>query len=233
MGLKEDLDKDIKNIFSSAWTTSDGKVIPSDQSVTLGNSGTRINATVLYADLAGSTKLVQTTKDETAAEIYKSFLKVATKIILSRGGEIAAFDGDRVMAVYMGTGKNTAAVKTALNIKFAINEIVKPAFEAQYSYEHDFEFGIGIHCSQILVCKTGVRNNNDLLWMGNASNLAAKLCSIRGQKSINISESVYDNMNSIAKYVDPKTQTGLMWTKSYNNDLDMQVYGSNYYWGDL
>jgi class 3 adenylate cyclase len=71
-------------------------------------------ATVLYADLDGSTDMVDTKKWEFSAEIYKTFLKCASDIIKDEGGVITAYDGDRVMAVFTGSSKNTSAARCAL-----------------------------------------------------------------------------------------------------------------------
>ena len=54
-----------------------------------------------------------------AAEVYKAFLRCAARIIRAEGGAITAYDGDRVMAVFVGEGKNTAAVRCALKVHWA------------------------------------------------------------------------------------------------------------------
>jgi class 3 adenylate cyclase len=70
--------------------------------VKLGNDAVKLSATVLYADLADSTKLVDGHTKQFSAEIYKTFLHCAAKIIRSEDGVITAYDGDRVMAVFIG-----------------------------------------------------------------------------------------------------------------------------------
>jgi class 3 adenylate cyclase len=120
MGLKSDLETKVKEVFSSRWEKRDGTVIPDDTSVALGNDGIELDATVLYADLSGSTNLVDNKSMGFAAEIYKTFLHCAAKIISSESGEITAYDGDRVMAVFIGSYKNSSAVKTALKINWAV-----------------------------------------------------------------------------------------------------------------
>ena len=92
----------------------------------------KLTGTVLYADLADSTDLVDRYKKPFAAEIYKTFLHCAAKIIRDQGGVITAYDGDRIMAVYIGNTKNTSAVKTAMKIKWAVDEIITPAKRSQY-----------------------------------------------------------------------------------------------------
>ena len=58
MALNDDLQKEVATIFRSVWERRDGLVVPSDDSIKLGNDAVEIEATVLYADLADSTKLV-------------------------------------------------------------------------------------------------------------------------------------------------------------------------------
>ena len=64
----------------------------------------KIEGTVLYADLDSSTNLVDEYKPQFAAEMYKTYLHCAAKIIRSEGGTITSYDWDRIMAVYVGKG---------------------------------------------------------------------------------------------------------------------------------
>src|SRR5436305_868835 len=75
-----------------------------------------LDATVLYADLADSTGLVQGYKDWFAAEVYKTYLMAASELIKNNDGTITAFDGDRVMGVFIGGSKNSSAARCALQI---------------------------------------------------------------------------------------------------------------------
>lgn len=58
MGLKDDLEVEIATIFRSKWTERDGETVPEAENLKLGNDAVKLNATVLYADLADSTALV-------------------------------------------------------------------------------------------------------------------------------------------------------------------------------
>ena len=118
MGLRDDLTTEVEGIFRGRWSTRDGQVVPEDDDVQLGNDAVKLKATVLYADLADSTDLVDGYKDYFAAEIYKAFLACAARLIKAESGVITAYDGDRIMAVYIGGSKNTAAVRTAMKIRY-------------------------------------------------------------------------------------------------------------------
>lgn len=126
MGMKADLESEISKIFSKTWTFRDGQKVPEPSDIQLENHGVRIDATVLYADLADSTDLVDTYPDYFAAEVYKAYLTCALRVINKNGGEITAFDGDRVMAVFIGDRKNTRAATTALQINWAVQNILNP-----------------------------------------------------------------------------------------------------------
>jgi len=86
-----------------------------------------IEATVLYADLADSTDMVDANTSTFSAEVYKTFLHCSGKIIRSEGAEITAYDGDRIMAVFIGGQKNTSAVRAAMKINWAVKNIIQPA----------------------------------------------------------------------------------------------------------
>src|SRR5258708_5088647 len=176
MATKDELVKEVAAIFKASWDMRDGTVVPADNSLKLGNDAVQLDATVLYADLADSTKLVDSHKATFAAEIYKTFLHCAAKIIRQEGGAITAYDGDRIMAVFIGNVKNTSAVRTAMKINSAVIQIIDPAMQSQYPGEaYRLKHVVGIDSSKLFVAKTGVRGAHDLVWVGKAGNYAAKL----------------------------------------------------------
>jgi class 3 adenylate cyclase len=51
---------------------------------------------------------------------------------------------------------------------------------------------LGIDTSSLFVSRIGVRNDNDLVWVGRAANYAAKLCAIREYDTTFITEEVFN-----------------------------------------
>src|SRR5687767_13664907 len=102
MATEKDLKAEIAEIFKTNWEKREGRQVPSAEDVALGNDAVAIEGTVLYADLVDSTSLVTGYQNWFAAEVYKAYLVTACRIISDQGGDITAFDGDRVMAVFMG-----------------------------------------------------------------------------------------------------------------------------------
>lgn len=228
MGLKEDLQTEVKKTFAESWTRRNGTVIPDDTSVTMGNTGVDIDATVLYADLSGSTNLVDQYPQPFAAEIYKTFLLSAARIIKALGGTITAYDGDRIMAVYVGGSKNTSAVKSGLRINWACKNIIQPAIKVQYpQYSFNIKHTSGIDTSTLMVAKTGVRGSNDLVWVGRAANWAAKLTTLSHDSPTWITAAVYDNMNLELK---THNNQSLWVQRSWSDMGNHRIYSSNWSW---
>lgn len=226
--LKEELSAAVKKIFRDQWSERDGEAVPDPEDLRLGNDGVILDATVLYADLSGSTSLVDNYKPRFAAEVYKSYLACAAPILKNEGGTITAYDGDRIMAVFIGKLKNTSAVRAGLKINGAVWDIIKPALNTQYpTTSYTLKHVVGIDTSKLLVCRIGVRNDNDLVWVGRAANYAAKLSSLSGEFSTYITDSVYSVMHDDVKHGGTSRQNmwePRLWT-SMNN---FQLYASTW-----
>ncbi len=227
--LKSELDTAVKDIFAGVWSERDGEVVPESEDLKLGNDAVKLDATVLYADMSGSTVLVDSYKAQFAAEVYKTFLICAAKIIKDEDGVITAYDGDRVMGVFIGDSKNTNAVRTALRINAAVLHIVNPALKTQYSTSpYRLRHVVGVDTSELLVGRIGVRNDNDLVWVGRAANYAAKLSALNEGFATYITNSVYDNIHHTVKNALGGED---MWeSRSWTAMNNMTIYRSNYYW---
>jgi class 3 adenylate cyclase len=227
MALKDDLQKEVADIFRARWTERDGAVVPSDDSLKLSNDAVKLEATVLYADMADSTILVDGYNGRFAAEIYKTFLHCAAKIIRSKGGVITAYDGDRIMAVFIDGAKNTAAVRAAMKIKWAVAEIINPAKKEQYpDNNYTLKHTVGIDTSKLYVAKTGVRGANDLVWVGRAANYAAKLSNLPDTYTY-ITKEVYNSMLDDAKFSDGKSMWDAIHWDTFDNRI---IYRSSWRW---
>jgi class 3 adenylate cyclase len=227
MSLKDDLEAGCRKIFSEVWSSVDKTVVPEPADIPLGNhAGHFAEMTVLYADLNGSTTMVDLETWQFSAEVYKSYLHCAAKIIKNQGGVITAYDGDRIMAVFIGDSKNTNAVRAALMINYAVINIVNPSLKGVYSSKNfSVRHTVGVDTSTIHVARIGVKNDNDLVWVGKAANHAAKLTAISNENlPIRISSAIYGNMN---ESVHKSAATGLSiwekrtWTEMGNSDIYM------------
>lgn len=231
MAFSGDLTEECDKIFRSPWSKSQGQKVPEPEDLPLGNHAVElIPATVLYADLDGSTNMVDTKSWQIAAEVYKTYLLCATRVIRSCGGAITSFDGDRVMGIFIGGSQSSTAAQCSLKINYAVQKIFNPRFKQQYSHlAFEVVHVVGIDRSEVRATRTGIRGNNDIVWVGRAPNYAAKLTSAGTNFRTWITEEVYDKLNESSKYGGSQKQN--MWTARYWTSMNNKtVYGSNWTW---
>jgi len=231
MALKDELGVQIDGVLSQAWDLRDGRVVPTTENVALLGGGVELSGTMLYTDLADSTELASWDRKVTA-RVCKAFLGCATRLIKLEGGQVRSFDGDRVMGVFLGDRKNTSAVRCALKINWMFLNLLKPRFEARYEALRNGTYKLaqccGIDTSDILVVRTGVRESNDLIWIGRAPNVAAKLSAIREAPYFSfITGSVFDLMAD-----ETKVSAGRpMWEeRTWTQGPISRVYRSHWTW---
>lgn len=231
MALVDDMKGEVEKIFREQWTTRAGQVVPEPEVIKLGNDAVEFeNATVLYADLSGSTAMVDGYSWGFAAEVYKTFLYCAAKLVLAEGGKITSYDGDRIMGVFVGDSQCTSAVRCSLKINYAVLNVVNPALKARYpNIEYQVKQVVGIDTSSIRAARTGVRGGNDIVWVGRSANYAAKLTDLNLAERTWITKAVYDKLNVDVKFGGQPKQDiwkNFIWN-AYGN---LPIYGSTWWW---
>lgn len=233
MGLKDDILSKVKGITETNFEFEVVDYVPSidDSKLTFKNKGLKFEATVLYIDMRGSTKILNNHNKPTVAKIHTAFLHTISKVVKDLGGYIRSFNGDAMLVFFPGKTKTSLsnAVKAAMNLKFILidsEESVSKLLGKKYS---EIKFGIGIDDGNILCTKVGLGgdvHNKDLIWLGNPVNKAVKMGD--SSNSIVISERVYDNLYDHVKY----HQGTDMWQQSTinYNGVNSYCYLTSYHW---
>ncbi len=233
--MEDQLKAEISSILQRSWDMRDGNVTPDTNSVSLTNGAVRVEGTVLYADLSQSSQLAADFQQRVAAKIIRAFLYSMSRLITESNGTITSFDGDRVMALFLGDYRNTNAAKCALKMNHAVSNIIEPMVKQYFASVNEAGFSVshcaGVDASTILVVRAGQRGSNDLVWVGRAPNLAAKLSEVRTPPYRSyITDTVFSRLNEEAKYGGNAKQ--LMWedaTFQFAGDA-IQVHRSGWTW---
>jgi adenylate cyclase len=232
--LVDQLAAELDQTVRTPWEKREGRIVPDNEQLKLGNDRVEIEAVFLYADLADSTELA-IAQQEVASEVCKGYIRGVTKLIKANGGEVRSFDGDRVMGVFIEGANNTAAVRCGLQINSFFRFILIPQFTGFYGAKlagFTLNQTVGIDRSHVFVCRAGARNDNDLIWVGRAPNIAAKLSNVRNGYNTLISDVVYGPMLNEVTFDCQNGQN--LWMpvlvpkmKEYGVQA---VYGSDGYW---
>jgi class 3 adenylate cyclase len=233
MGLKDEVETRATTTIFTDWKPRQGLVVPETEQVGLTTGdAVKLDAVYLYADMRDSSGLAQKLSPEVAGAAVRSYLEAATHIARHFGASIRSFDGDRVMAVFVGAEKCNSAVKAAQRISWAVEKVLRPKLYLRYREAEKmwyYDHGIGISAGTAMFIRGGVRNHNDLVAIGGAPNQAAKFSDIKsGGKQIFVSQLVYYSL------LEPQKQTTLgtnMWERLPNEvvgGVSCPVYGSAY-----
>lgn len=204
MAFIDDVKNKVNTFFKEPYKLTETKTVPSTQGVklTFGNSGLLAELCFIFIDIRASSKLHAIYGVQKAAKIYQSFHAINVKIITRLGGEVRSFDGDRIMAVFSGDEKCSNATKAAMQIRWAIENILNPNLKTQINPNRGIQIGVGIDYGETLITKVGKgrnTNNHDLIWIGQACNNASHLCQ-EANNSIIISEKVYKKLSDSIKF---------------------------------
>lgn len=200
-----DIESQIKTILNEEWNVRESTEVPSTDSVAHKNGAVKIEAAFLYADLAGSTQLQKDYNSTFSARAVRMYLGGSSEIIRQHGGAIKSFDGDRVMGVFTGGSKRNDSVRAAFAINWLVKEVIAPLVRTRHEDAGCKvwvpDHGIGIDCGEVFVARAGVRNkpnehnHNDLVFIGRAPNVAAKLSAIREANEIIVTHDVYSSLS--------------------------------------
>jgi class 3 adenylate cyclase len=190
MAFEDQMRDQASEILNEEWKLRDGQVVPKTNDVAHKNGAVKLEATFLYADLAGSTQLQKSYLDTFAAKAVRMYLGGASSIIRNYGGSIKSFDGDRVMGVFVGGRMRNDAVRAAFAIHWLVQQVINPLVKDRHESNGTTNVwaathGIGVDVGETFVARAGVRNkpgehsHNDLIFIGRAANVAAKLSSYR------------------------------------------------------
>lgn len=230
---EEFLNDRVDTLFGTTFNEREGRVVPTTADVALKDGAVKIDATFLYADLAGSAKLSSVCPWSTTAKIIRAFLDCSTRLIVKHGGEIRSFDGDRVMGVFIGDAKNSSAAICGREIHWAVRKIISPKARAKFDSVKNNDIEIrscsGVDTGNVRAVRSGVRDNNDLIWIGKAASFAAKLSDVRdtGYQTY-ISSRVYNKLNDKAKQDGDGNNAWSTATFSFAGTTE-NVYKSNHW----
>lgn len=232
MGLAEDVRSGVDGVLAPNWVSRDGSVVPETTDIALKDGAVRLDATYLYADMADSTGLAQGYKDWAAAKVIRCYLNAATRIIRARGGAIRSFDGDRVMGIFIGSSKNSDAAKAALNINWAVHRVIRPKLSDEWD---DFKWvmghGVGIDTGSAMLVRGGVHGQNDIVSVGKAPNIAAKLSDRRHDSySLLITNEVHSRLSKESKYDADSLDMWVEVGAETFGGKSVRYYGSRYTW---
>jgi class 3 adenylate cyclase len=160
--------------------------MPNDQP-----SSQRKQATVVFADLSGFTAMSETLDPEEVREIVNRYFESLSAAVQRYEGTIDKYIGDCVMAVFgvPATRQNDAerACRAALDMQLAVQDLAS----GFGSGVQPPDVHIGINTGLVVAAPMGSGDSSQFTVMGDAVNLASRLCHEAENGQIAVGESTW------------------------------------------
>ncbi len=156
-----------------------------------------IEATVIFIDLCGFTKISETAPADTVVTMLNTYFDVMVSEIMDQDGFIDKFIGDAIMAVFRGEYHLDRAVDAALAVRNKINDL--PKLEALQDFES--KVSIGIKSGEMVSGNIGSASLKrlDYTVIGDTVNTAARLQDVAKPNQIVISSYCYEQIKEAFK----------------------------------
>jgi len=149
--------------------------------------------TVLFADIASFTRLVQRVDLEILAEFLKEFFLLFTDTIYQSGGAIDKFMGDGALAVFGAPVEVDDPENRALSSGLSLLQQFQPLREKYRRRKAEFgliSLGIGVSSSEMFIGNLGSYSRFDFTVIGVGVNAAQRLASLSGGEAVLFTDEV-------------------------------------------
>jgi adenylate cyclase len=175
-----------------------GEIIRLDDKGELKLSGEVRDVTALFADIRGFTQLSEQMHAEATVSMLNTYLRAVIERVLANQGMINKFAGDNILAVWNAPQDQPhhamLAVKASLESQEAILRIHKdnPSLPK-------VELGIGINSGEAMAGNMGSEGRTEYTVIGDAINVASRLCSSAPGNHIWIGPHTYEQVKDMVE----------------------------------
>jgi adenylate cyclase len=186
------------------------EIVPKDavgirEDVILSGNFDQIEATSLSIDIRQFTGMTNALGRATMVKMLRAFFEGSVMLISNQGGVVADFNGDGMIVLFCGPSRTEKAFRAAGNIRWFIEEMLKPRFATYFAHRvlpfvniGHFDAGCGIDDGPVLVARVGTSQFSDIAWVGRCVNSSAKLCKAASSpESIIITHEAYERLDGI------------------------------------
>lgn len=157
--------------------------------------GTHVEASVLFADIAGFTSISEGLEPVTINNLLNEYFTLIDQLASKYGGHIDKYIGDCAMilfgAPHADQEHSLNAVKCAMDIQKRVQEF---NHKRQQHGLLTVEFCIGINSGTMLAGNMGSEKRMEYTVVGNAVNLASRLSSLSTARQVLVTKTLHDNL---------------------------------------
>jgi predicted ATPase/class 3 adenylate cyclase len=160
--------------------------------------GERRLATVILADVKGSTDLLEEMGTEAWVEMMNRILQILESEIYRYGGQVDQFRGDGLVAFFGAESAHEDDPERAILAALAMQEAIQPfARELAEGEDIDLKLRVGVNSGEVIVASIGdSRQHSEDTAMGEAIALASRMETAAEPGTVLVSENTYHLVQS-------------------------------------
>ncbi len=170
------------------------KILAHPDEVHLG--GENQSVTILFSDIRGFTRMSEHMEPHAVVELLNEYFSEMTDIISDTGGTLDKYLGDGIMAVYGAPLSRPddalRATRTAIEMQRALAALNR-GWESRG--QQALRMGVGLNTGPVTAGNIGSSKRMDYTVIGDAVNLASRLCANAAAGQILTSESTFMQLN--------------------------------------
>jgi adenylate cyclase len=179
--------KALERFLSSAIVE---RILASPDQIHLGGENQEV--TILFADIRSFTRMAEKMEPHKVVELLNEYFTEMTDLIFENGGTLDKYLGDGIMAVFGAPiarpDDPLRSAKTAMEMQRAMARLNE---DWQARGQPAMQAGIGINTGPVTAGNIGSTKRMDYTVIGDAVNLASRLCAKAAGGQILVSESSY------------------------------------------
>lgn len=161
--------------------------------------GERSDVTILNADIRGFTNLAREMDADDVVGMLNDYFAVVVPVLFAHNGTLDKYIGDAILAVFgspeSDPNHHQNAVMAAVEMQAAVTKLNEVR---RQQHEPCREFGIGIHCGEVVHGFVGTMDRMEFTVIGDAVNRTARYCAAAAAGEILISAEVYERVWKVA-----------------------------------
>jgi adenylate cyclase len=163
--------------------------------------GDRRPVTILFSDIRGFTSMAESMGPDAIAQLLTEYFSEMVEIIFEHGGTLDKFVGDAIMALWGAPIAHAGDPDRALRAAVAMQRGIARLNEQWVSAGRpEIGVGIGINYGDVFAGNIGSHRRLEYTVIGDAVNVAHRLCSEAGPGEILVSEAVCQVVKDPADY---------------------------------
>lgn len=157
--------------------------------------GRRSEVSILNSDIRGFTRMAQDMEPDEVVDMLNDYLQVLVPVIFAHNGTIDKFLGDGILAIFGSPepdpNHHENALRAGVEMQLAVAQLNETRRGRGAPHRN---FGIGIHCGEVVHGFVGTADRMEFTVIGDAVNRGARFCAAAAENEVLISSEMYEHV---------------------------------------